>query len=201
VAVTRRPCQKQNMSPVPVVTTARLTLRGHRLDDFEASAAMWADPKVTRYFGDKPLSREDAWARFQRYVGHWALMGYGFWLLEETATGRFVGEVGCAEFKRDFQAPLGFSIEGPPEAGWVLAPWCHGRGFATEATQAALAWTAQRLSNDRTMCLIHPDNQPSLRVAEKCGFTLHAQATFKNGPVLVLERRRLLPATEARAQP
>jgi RimJ/RimL family protein N-acetyltransferase len=188
----RRPgprARKRGMPRVPVITTARLTLRGHRLDDFDAFASMWADPLVTRHIGGKPLSREDAWARFLRYVGHWTVMGYGFWIVEETATGRFVGEVGCADFRRDFQAPLDFSFDDAPEAGWVLAPWCHGRGFATEAVRAALAWTAQTLSTDRAVCLIHPDNQPSLRVAHRCGFQPYAQATFKNGPAVVLERR------------
>ena len=39
---------------VPVIETERLLLRGHRLDDFEALAAMWADPAVVRFIGGKP---------------------------------------------------------------------------------------------------------------------------------------------------
>ena len=38
---------------VPILETERLRLRGHRVDDFAASAAMWADPIVTRYIGGK----------------------------------------------------------------------------------------------------------------------------------------------------
>ncbi len=60
---------------VPVLETERLQLRGHRLEDFVQCAAMWADPLVIRYIGGKPLTEEESWTRFLRYVGHWSL-GY-----------------------------------------------------------------------------------------------------------------------------
>jgi RimJ/RimL family protein N-acetyltransferase len=62
---------------VPVLETERLRLRGHRLDDFAACAAMWANPIVTRHFG-QTLSGEESWNRVLRYVGHWALLGFGY---------------------------------------------------------------------------------------------------------------------------
>jgi RimJ/RimL family protein N-acetyltransferase len=170
---------------VPVLTTARLTLRGHRPGDFDDVAAMWGDPQVTRHIGGQPLSREDAWTKFLRNVGHWALAGYGFWLVHESASGRFVGEVGCAELQRDVALPM----EGIPEAGWVLAAWAHGRGLATEAVRAALDWTAARVGSGRSVCLVDPENRASLRVAHKCGFQEIARTSYRRGPVLLLERR------------
>jgi RimJ/RimL family protein N-acetyltransferase len=74
---------------VPVLETERLKLRGHRLDDFAPCAAMWADPLVTRHIGGIPLSAEESWTRLLRYVGHWALLGFGYWVVEEKATGNF----------------------------------------------------------------------------------------------------------------
>ena len=102
---------------VPDLETARLKLRGHRLDDFLHSAAMWADPNVTRYIGGKPLTEEEAWTKFLRYAGHWRLLGFGYWAVEERVTGSFVGELGFADYKRDLQP----SLNGAPEIGWVLA--------------------------------------------------------------------------------
>jgi RimJ/RimL family protein N-acetyltransferase len=32
------------------------------------------------------------------------------------------------------------SLGSAPEAGWVMAPRAHGKGYATEAVRAALAW-------------------------------------------------------------
>ena len=120
---------------VPVLHTERLKLRGHRLDDFIASAAMWADPNVTRHIGGQPLTEEEAWTKFLRYVGHWALLGFGYWVVEEKATGSFVGEIGFADYKRDLEP----SLHDKPEIGWVLAPRSHGKGYATEAVRAAIA--------------------------------------------------------------
>jgi len=51
---------------VPILETERLRLRGHRLDDFPASAAMWADPVVTRHTTGKPQTREEVWLRLLR---------------------------------------------------------------------------------------------------------------------------------------
>src|SRR5215471_4882236 len=75
---------------VPTLTTQRLVLRGHRTEDFADSAAMWADPQVTRFIGGKPLSPEDVWKKILQYAGLWSLMGFGFWVIDEKATGRFV---------------------------------------------------------------------------------------------------------------
>src|SRR5579864_5518349 len=88
---------------VPVLETERLRLRGHRLEDFVQSAAMWGDPKVTQYIGGKPLTEEECWTRLLRYAGHWSLLGFGYWVAEEKASGNFVGEVGFADYKRDLQ--------------------------------------------------------------------------------------------------
>ena len=171
---------------VPVLETARLRLRGHRLADFAASAAMWADGGVTRHIGGKPFSEEESWTRFLRYSGHWAVLGFGYWVAEEKATGNFVGEVGFADYKRDLQP----SLKGIPEIGWVLASQSHGRGYATEATQAAVAWGDAHFPSGRTACIIDPDNRPSMRVAAKCGYRELQHTTYRGQPTIMFVRDR-----------
>ena len=186
---------------VPVIETERLRLRGHGPEDFPDSAALWADPLVTRFIGGKPLSEEEVWARVLRYVGHWAWMGFGYWVVEEKSTGRFAGEVGFADWKRDIQP----SLQGLPELGWVLASSIHGMGYATEAVRAAIAWgyanfaasasaairtttgraVAPQLSAARMVCIIDPDNVRSIRVAEKCGFEEVQRASYKGEPTIL----------------
>ena len=63
--------------PTPVIETARLRMRAHRVEDLDICAAMWADPEVVRYIGARPYLREEVWARLLRYAGHWALLRYG----------------------------------------------------------------------------------------------------------------------------
>jgi RimJ/RimL family protein N-acetyltransferase len=170
---------------IPVLDTARLTLRGHRPEDLESSLALWSDPQVTRYIGGRPFSREEVWARLLRYLGHWSVAGYGFWQVRERATGRFVGEAGLADFKRE----LAVSFDGAPETGWVLAPWSHGKGYATEAMTAILTWSEAQ-GHPRTVCLIDPPNTASLRVAAKCGYRELVRTPYKGADVIVLERSR-----------
>jgi RimJ/RimL family protein N-acetyltransferase len=118
------------------------------------------------------------------YVGHWSLLGFGYWLIEEKETGNFVGELGFADFKRGVEA----SIEGVPEAGWVLCPSAHGKGYATEALQAAHAWGDAHLPSLRTVCLIDPENAASLRVAEKYGYREIQRTTYLDSPTIIFER-------------
>ena len=169
---------------IPEIVTDRLRLRGHRMADFAASTAMWADRDVTRFIGGRPLTAEEAWARFLRYAGHWSLLRFGFWAVEERATGEFVGEVGFADFKREIQPP----IHDIPELGWVLVPRVHGRGYATEAVSAALEWGGTHLPASSTVCLIHPGNLASLRVAHKCGFKSYCQTVYKSEPTILFAR-------------
>ncbi len=173
------------MSAIPNIDTERLTLRSHRLEDFDESAAMWGDPVVTRHIGNRPFSREEVWSRLLRYAGHWSLMGFGYWVIRERATGRFVGEVGFADFKRDIQP----SLEGTPEIGWALAQWAHGKGFATEAVGASVEWGVTHLASRRTVCLISPENLASIRVAEKCGYKEFKSTTYRGQPTILFERR------------
>src|SRR5262249_50280982 len=155
---------------IPIVETERLILRGHTADDFPACAAMWADPAVVRYIGNQPSTGEQTWARLLRYVGHWALFGFGFWAIVDRATGTFAGEIGLADFKREIDPPI---VD--LETGWVLAPWAHGRGYATEGLRAVLAWSDAKLGPRPTACIIEPENLASVRVAEKCGYREHAR--------------------------
>ena len=169
---------------VPVIETERLRLRPHGPGDFAACAAMWALPDVVRYIGGKPFSVEEVWSRVLRYAGHWQWMGFGFWALEEKATGAFAGDLGFAEFKREIEP----SIEGIPEIGWVLTPRAQGKGYATEAVRAVVAWGELHFDRARTVCLIHPENLSSLRVAEKCGYKEFQRTAYKGQPTIILER-------------
>lgn len=178
------PSRQSFPGKVPVIETERLRLRAIRVEDLDDYVAMWADPVVIEHIHIEPSSREQTWTRLLRAHGHWAVMGFGFWAVEEIASGRFVGEVGLGEFMRDIEPPL----VGTPEAGWVLAPWCYGRGYATEAARAAIGWFDSNRNEVRTVCIISPENRASLRVAEKCGYREFVRTAYHDRPTVVLER-------------
>jgi len=175
------------LTEVPVLETRRLRMRGHRLADFDAYAAMWADPSVTRFIGGVPQSREVAWARFLRQAGLWQHLGFGFFALEDKVTGALVGEAGFHDLHRDFTP----SLEGTMEAGWALAPAFQGLGLAEEAMRAALAWARVHGVGERLTCIIRPEHAASLHVAAKLGFAEVMLSEYHGAPMLLLERDRL----------
>lgn len=170
---------------IPTLETERLILRPHRLSDFDTYVEMWADADVVRFMGGKPFDRESSWSRFLRHAGIWQHLGFGFFAIEEKATGLFVGEAGFHDLRRDI-TPL---IEGTLEAGWALMPTGQGWGYATEAMAAAIAWAESAFPGERMTAIIHPDNLPSMRVASRLGFAELARTTYHDQPVVICERQ------------
>jgi RimJ/RimL family protein N-acetyltransferase len=167
----------------PVVETPRLRLRPHRLADLDSRCTMTGDVHVMRYF-PATQTREDNWARILRYAGHWALLGWGLFAVEEKESGRWVGEVGLGDFHRG----LGADFDGAPEGGWILDAWAEGKGYATESIRAAIEWHEAQFGRQRQVCIVAPENAPSLRVAEKLGFRPYDERPYHGRPVVLHER-------------
>jgi RimJ/RimL family protein N-acetyltransferase len=164
--------------------TARLRMRRHVAGDFAECLALWSDAAVTKLITGRPLTGEEVWTRMLRYAGHWQWLGFGYWVVEEKASGVLVGEAGFADYKRDIQP----SIAGTPELGCVLAAHAHGKGYATEALKAIVAWGDERFQKARTVCIASPANNVSLRVAEKCGYREYGRGIYRGDETVMLER-------------
>ena len=145
---------------------------------------MWADEQVVRYIGGQKLSREDTWRRSLAACGQWPYTGFGYWIAETKADRTVVGQLGFADFKRDMQP----SIAGEPELGYVFAPGVHGQGVASEACAAALVWADANLEASSYPAIISPENEASIRLAEKLGFRREPDATYR-GEMIALYRR------------
>lgn len=168
---------------VPVLETERLRLRGHEFRDFEGSAAMWGDERTTRFIGGKASTREESWRRFSTFPGHWHLMGFGYWLIEEKATGAYVGDGGFGAFQRGIPPPFD-----APEQGWAISASMYGNGYATEAARAMLAWAEPHFGRTDFVCMIDPDNASSHRVAAKLGYREYERVDYKGAPIVLLRR-------------
>jgi RimJ/RimL family protein N-acetyltransferase len=166
-----------------MIETPRLILRPHALEDFEPWYAMFSDEELFRFIGVPRLSREDGWNRLLRYAGHWSLLKFGLFAVLEKASGRFIGEVGHADFHRG----LGDCFDGFPEAAWILARSAHGQGFASEAAAAAHRWLKQHHGASRTVCIISPENSVSLHIARRLGYGVFDTGTYKGRDVVLME--------------
>jgi RimJ/RimL family protein N-acetyltransferase len=166
---------------IPTLHTERLVLRALRAEDLDPFAAIVSDPEVMRFLDDgEPLTRQTCWRGMALFLGHWHLRGYGWWGVEERATGRFLGRVGL------------YNPEGWPgiELGWLLARSSWGKGYATEAGRAALEWGFTVVGADEIISIIRPQNSRSIRVAEKLGERLVSPIELAGRDALLYAIRR-----------
>jgi RimJ/RimL family protein N-acetyltransferase len=142
-------------SQLPTLVTDRLILRAPKVEDFEAYAEILATERGQ--FMGGPFSREDAWADFSNATANWLLHGHGIWAI--CHSGGVVGFV-----------LLGFEPgDEEPELGFMLREGFEGRGYATEAAQAARNHAFEGLGWTTLVSYIDPLNARSRRVAKRLG--------------------------------
>jgi RimJ/RimL family protein N-acetyltransferase len=154
-------------------TTERLVLRRWLPEDREPLAALNADPEVMRWVGrgavlGRGLSDDLLW-RFER---EWDARGFGIWAVEEREGGAFVGFCGLT-------VPM-FLPAGPgpaAEIGWRLVREVWGRGYATEAARATVAFGFGGAELAEIVAVVDPENARSLRVCEKLGMASRPDRT------------------------
>lgn len=166
-----------------MLATDRLTLVPHAPEHFAAYAEFWAKHPGHFLRSLAPMAPEDAWTRLLRHYGHWTHFGYGPFLAFDAA-GTLVAEAGYVEFRR-VVAPR---FDGVPEAMWKVDVAAQGQGLATEAMAAITAWFDTRAVAPRSVCMIHPDNTASIRVAARLGFTEFDRTSYRDSPVALFER-------------
>ncbi|MEM6761039.1 MAG: GNAT family N-acetyltransferase [Pseudomonadota bacterium] len=142
---------------IPTLETDRLILRAPQIEDAPALAAFYASDR-SKYVGG-PQTAELAWRTLAMEAGHWSLRGFGRWAVTEKGNETALGIVGLWH-------PAGFP---EPELGWDLYDGATGKGYATEAGQAARAYAYDTLGWTTLISLIVPENTASRAVAQRLG--------------------------------
>ncbi len=168
-----------------LITTDRLALHQPQACDLAAVAAIVADGAVRRFLGNRDAQMPDEFARFARNAGSWALYGYGNFMVRDRVSGDLIGICGVFHSWRGFDG-----FDDVPEAGWIFARPVWGRGCATEAMRAALAWFDRAHGPHRIACMIDTDNHASHAVARKLGFAVYGAHHF-GGHAVVLSQRTI----------
>ena len=147
------------------ILTDRLILRRSGPEDAETISGYRSDPDVLRHQGwdrtDPDGIREEIEEAAERAPGERG--GWVQFSLEERGSGVLVGDVGLNSA----------NIEpGVIKTGYTVAPEFQGRGYATEAVRALVAYAFDRLDAEVVRAYASVENLPSIRVAEKVGMRL-----------------------------
>ncbi|MFJ6071201.1 GNAT family N-acetyltransferase [Streptomyces sp. NPDC093065] len=150
--------------------TERLVLRGWRASDLVPWTAMNADPVVRAYFPDV-LTREQSEASVAGFQADLDRRGWGWWAVETTATGEFIGFAGLDPVED------GMPFTGV-EAGWRLARPAWGHGYATEAARAVVAYGFESLGLAEVLAVTAAGNLRSRAVMDRLGMSHDPGADF-----------------------
>ena len=143
-----------------LLQTKRLTMRQWRDADREPFAAMNADSAVMRYF-PAALDRSQSDALVDRLASSIDRNGWGFWAVEISGTGKFIGFVGL-------NVPsVQFPFSPCTEIGWRLARAAWGHGYATEAGVAALSFGFKELQLEKIVSFTAAINAASIAVMRR----------------------------------
>lgn len=145
-----------------MIATDRLVLRPWLDSDLDALTTINTDPAVYEWLAG-PFTREMNAASIARQQGFQAAHGYCYWALVEKGSGLLMGMAGLM--------PVSFNAGFLPavEIGWRLSPAFQGKGYATEAARAALAYGFGPAGLDEIVSFTVPHNKASRAVMERIG--------------------------------
>jgi RimJ/RimL family protein N-acetyltransferase len=159
----------------PVLATARLRLRPAGPGDVDALHALWTDAQVRRFlWDDVVIDRATAAARVSDSAASFARAGFGLWMLEPPSVGAALGVAGFVVL----EAEVG------PELVYAVHPAHQGRGYATEASRALLAYAFATLGLERVPGRTDTPNRASARVLERLGMRFEGESAPGGRPTV-----------------
>ena len=150
--------------PALILETERMYVKELTAQDMNRLYEILTDDEVARYLHAKAGSREEELEKLISYVSCvYPFFEYGYWGVFFKETGALIGRAGFREGSY------------PPEAGYVICRELWGQGLATELLLALKQYAVEELAAEEIRAKIDTQNRASIRVAEKCGFSLKTQ--------------------------
>jgi RimJ/RimL family protein N-acetyltransferase len=165
-------------------STERLDMWRPAARDHAGLVDLLADDEVRQHLGNRPTGATEEFNRLCRNAGSWALFGYGIFTCRARGMDEVLGICGVFHSWRGF----GDRLDDTPEIGWIFARQTWGKGLASEAARASLAWFDTAFPGRRVACMINDTNLPSLAVAGKLGFVQYGAHDDMGTNLILLER-------------
>jgi RimJ/RimL family protein N-acetyltransferase len=148
------------------------------MDDLDDLVALHAAPEVARFMDS--FDRERAIERLRADQRDWSERGHGLLAVVDRVSGQFLGRTGLKYWPQFAET----------EVGRALRPEVWGRSLATEAARACIRWGFQELEVPYFTAMIRPDNQRSIKVAERLGMVSSRSDVLLDIPVVVYSLQR-----------
>jgi len=162
---------------MPTLETARLILRSFRQKDVEQMAELFANTDFMRFSLGVFTDRKQTVAFIEKVMG-WDRAGIpSQFAVVPRGDEAIIGY--CGFFYHPEHAIEDIQI------GYRLDPAYWNRGLITEAARAVRDHGFRDRKLSRVISLIHPENIPSRRVAEKNGMNVDKKITFRGFPTLM----------------
>ena len=146
-----------------LIETERLILRQLKIDDAEFILALLNEPSFLRYIGDKKVRSIDDARQYilNGPIASYERNGFGLYLAAIREPHTPIGI--CGLLKREELADV--------DIGFAFRPDFWGQGFAYEAAKAVMDYARQTLKLQRVVAITNPDNESSIKLLERMGFT------------------------------
>ncbi|MEP3276270.1 MAG: GNAT family N-acetyltransferase [Stappiaceae bacterium] len=151
----------------PEIKTERMTLRAPNGADFAIYERFFGDANASKFYGG-PMSPLRAWKKLAADLGHWHLRGYGMWALQINETDEMIGACGLVW-------PEGWPRH---ELTWWIVPSARRRGYALEASRAAISFAYRTLKWEQVETHMDDNNDPARNLALKLGGTIVDRIEF-----------------------
>lgn len=160
----------------PILITERLILRKMKQEDASHLLQIFSDPEAMRYYPSTKNENETReWINWtlNNYVNY----GVGLWIVEDKATGDFLGQCGIVPQEVDGEIKM--------EIGYLFVRRAWGKGYATEAATACKKFGFEQLNESEMISLVDVHNIPSAKVAERIGMSVKKKINKWEKEILV----------------
>jgi len=158
-----------------LIATERLDIRPLRSADLGSILDLYSDPDAMRWAGGSTTDVDESEQRLQRLIDHQEAHGFSLWAVTERESGTVIGDCGL----------IHYAFKGPEvELGYRLKVPFWGKGYATEAARAVLAYGFEEVGLVRIVAVAHPENVASQRVLEKIGMRREGFAEYNGKRVM-----------------
>ncbi len=154
---------------IPSLETERLRLIPPTLECFELYERFYTDVKASELYGG-PLSIEQSWARLKADLGSWHLLKFGVWIIQLRSDNSLVGTCGFWQGRN-----------WPRELTWWLLPEARSRGYAKEASIAALRHAYEFFGWETVETYMNDENKAARNLVIKLGGKKIDRKQFPDG--------------------